>query len=343
MTIIENDTETSSSLNKEAGRPLGLIVDVLADLGCPLEALLIDSGIRGVAASVEALSLPQKCHLYRTAVARLEAIVCRTDGITPHGFEGFKMLIYCVIHAPDLRTVLQRIIYFYSMLQGNRGQHFLLEQDEMAFYEMNTERRMQHPGAFLIDQIGLASLHCLSSWLIGGALPVTAVKLACPREYGDFSERLFKKPITYNAAVYGISFSRAWLDAPVIRTYGELEDSLPLFPYDLMLTQVFSETFSDRLRLLITSRLRKDQSVPAAEEIARLYNMSISTLRRRCREGGESYKEIRERCLLELACEWLRSSQLDVEDVALKLGFGDGRSFRRAFKRWTGVSPSEYR
>ena len=83
--------------------------------------------------------------------------------------------------------------------------------------------------------------------------------------------------------------------------------------------------------------------MPAAEEIARLYNMSISTLRRRCREGGESYKEIRERCLLELACEWLRSSQLDVEDVALKLGFGDGRSFRRAFKRWTGISPSEYR
>jgi AraC-like DNA-binding protein len=89
--------------------------------------------------------------------------------------------------------------------------------------------------------------------------------------------------------------------------------------------------------------LRKGESVPAAEEIARLYNMSISTFRRRCREEGKSYKQIRESCLLELAREWLRSPDIDIEEVALMLGFGDGRSFRRAFKRWTGISPSEFR
>jgi transcriptional regulator GlxA family with amidase domain len=50
-----------------------------------------------------------------------------------------------------------------------------------------------------------------------------------------------------------------------------------------------------------------------------------------------------ERLKLQLSRDYLENSPLKVEDIAWRLGYLDARNFRRAFKAWTGVTPSEYR
>jgi transcriptional regulator GlxA family with amidase domain len=44
-----------------------------------------------------------------------------------------------------------------------------------------------------------------------------------------------------------------------------------------------------------------------------------------------------------LAQEYLRTTQMSTDDIAMLLGFSDGANFRRALKRWTGKAPSELR
>ena len=79
------------------------------------------------------------------------------------------------------------------------------------------------------------------------------------------------------------------------------------------------------------------------EDVARAIFVSKRTLARRLQREGTGYRQIREALLAELAARHLGESDLSVEAVAALLGYHDTANFRRAFKRWFDVTPSEFR
>jgi AraC-like DNA-binding protein len=79
------------------------------------------------------------------------------------------------------------------------------------------------------------------------------------------------------------------------------------------------------------------------DEIARALRTSDRSLRRALSQMGTSYQEVADEVLRIRAEEWVRTSRVKVEHIAQELGFTDARSFRRAFKRWTGQAPNDFR
>ncbi len=79
------------------------------------------------------------------------------------------------------------------------------------------------------------------------------------------------------------------------------------------------------------------------ELIANELGMSSRTLRRRLTELGTSYQMIMEQLRRGRAVELLRQTTLSIENIAAELGYDDPSNFGRAFRRWTGLSPSAYR
>jgi len=77
--------------------------------------------------------------------------------------------------------------------------------------------------------------------------------------------------------------------------------------------------------------------------IANRMHRSLSTLQRQLQSEGTSYQEIRDDTRRSLAQEYVRDSDLTLSQIAYMLGFSDQSNFSRAFKRWTGASPSEFR
>lgn len=94
----------------------------------------------------------------------------------------------------------------------------------------------------------------------------------------------------------------------------------------------------------IVERVRDAFRAEPAEqdEIAARLGMSVASLRRRLAERGTSFRELRAGILREAAEARLREGA-PVADIAVALGFSDGRSFARAFRGWTGLSPNAYR
>lgn len=82
---------------------------------------------------------------------------------------------------------------------------------------------------------------------------------------------------------------------------------------------------------------------PEIEAIAESLCMTSRTLRRKLEAEGTSYSDLLTRVRKALAIDYLTATLLGTEDVALALGFSDAVSFRHAFKRWTGLTPNEYR
>jgi len=82
---------------------------------------------------------------------------------------------------------------------------------------------------------------------------------------------------------------------------------------------------------------------PQADDIARRMRMSARTLRRLLNEEGCSFREILADVQRELAFHHLCDPAVPIGEVSYQTGFADPNAFHRAFKRWTGRTPGEFR
>lgn len=77
--------------------------------------------------------------------------------------------------------------------------------------------------------------------------------------------------------------------------------------------------------------------------VARDLGMSVQSLRRRLKEEGVSYKAVLDEAFGTVATRMLSDSRQSIQETAHAMGFSDPTAFHRAFKRWTGMTPTEYR
>ncbi|MHC4923756.1 MAG: AraC family transcriptional regulator [Planctomycetota bacterium] len=98
--------------------------------------------------------------------------------------------------------------------------------------------------------------------------------------------------------------------------------------------------FVSAVRSLITEVL--SEGAPTAL-VAKKLAMSVRSLQRRLAEEGTTYSAVLDSIREELARRYLSDSDVAISEVAFLLGFSEQSSFHRAFKRWTGVAPGEWR
>lgn len=89
--------------------------------------------------------------------------------------------------------------------------------------------------------------------------------------------------------------------------------------------------------------MRKPGVFPDMEVVAGALKMTSRTLRRRLESEGMSFVTIVDDVRCSLATEYLKTTKMSTEDIAMLLGFSDAANFRRALKRWTGKGPGELR
>ena len=82
---------------------------------------------------------------------------------------------------------------------------------------------------------------------------------------------------------------------------------------------------------------------PSIESVAESLGLSSRTLSRRLRDSGTNFQSLLDEARRKVAEERLLHSKMSIQQIAEACGFGDAQNFSQAFKRWTGLSPSEYR
>jgi AraC-like DNA-binding protein len=79
------------------------------------------------------------------------------------------------------------------------------------------------------------------------------------------------------------------------------------------------------------------------ESVSRVMNMSSRKLQRQLEIAGTTFNTLLNEIRQDLAKKYLREQQVCMTEIAFLLGFSESSAFSRAFKRWMGVTPSEYR
>jgi AraC-like DNA-binding protein len=155
-------------------------------------------------------------------------------------------------------------------------------------------------------------------------------------------QRFFRCPVHFNASEYAIVFSSELLDVPLATSdpclYGLLEGYARQL---LVQLPCAGGDIQQRVRGALLREL--DGGNPTKEYIASLLRLSPRTLTRRLADAGTTFEEVLSSLRCELSARYLRDTELSISEIALALGFSGASSFVRAFRRWTGSSPSEVR
>jgi len=114
------------------------------------------------------------------------------------------------------------------------------------------------------------------------------------------------------------------------------------YVFDRETTLAILAGFAHNRRVLIQGYHGTGKSTHIEQVAARL-KMSVRTLSRSLAAAGTSYRAVLDGLRRELSLRHLAGRQFAISEIAFLLGFVELSSFHRAFKRWTGVTPAEYR
>jgi len=149
-------------------------------------------------------------------------------------------------------------------------------------------------------------------------------------------ERYFACPVYFNEGIAQIDFSRQWLNQPPPAINNALRPLAEQQAQKLLTTGLPDK---QSLFQFLKAHLAM---IHSADDMAYLLGISRRTLARILEQQGASYSILSREVRLTQACRKLRNG-LTTSLIAEQLGFSDERSFRRAFKSWSGSTPSEYR
>ncbi|HEX7602063.1 MAG TPA: AraC family transcriptional regulator [Polyangiaceae bacterium] len=178
--------------------------------------------------------------------------------------------------------------------------------------------------------------------LTGSAPPVRAVRFRQPAPKDPAPhDAFFGVPVTFGWPRNELELEASWLDRPILGADPAVSSLVERFLRSLTASLPKSDDVVDRARRAIAEDLSSGE--PPLEAVARRLAMSTRTLQRRLRDGGRSYAEVVEEVRRELALAQLAERRLSIAEVGYMLGFSEPSAFHRAFRRWTGLTPSEYR
>jgi AraC-like DNA-binding protein len=179
-------------------------------------------------------------------------------------------------------------------------------------------------------------------WLIDSRIPLLAAQfpLAAAPPHAQAYGYMFSGPVEFGAANAAVSFDARYLDFAVCRDETALRTMLQRALPLTVLQYRRDRLLVENVRLLLR---RAPEAALTAEQIAERLHLSVRTLHRQLKEEGASLQDLKDEARREHAVELLRKSTRPIKQIAAAVGFASEKSFARAFRHWTGLSPLEFR
>jgi AraC-like DNA-binding protein len=175
-----------------------------------------------------------------------------------------------------------------------------------------------------------------------GAVHVDRVWMANPRPSRTAHLAAFfgTGDVVFGAEDTGFAVRAASLEQPMrLADARGLETIAPLLDAELA-ARPLAASFADRVAAHVAASLPGGTD---AGDVARALHMSARTLHRRLEQEDARFGEVLDRARLDVARRLLADASVTLVDVAARVGFSDLATFSRAFKRWTGMPPGQWR
>lgn len=324
-----------------AGQYVQHIADQVAAKGIAVPDWLQQSGLPGnwLEAPRQGISLPIFERLVREAISMtrepaIGLLVGERLLVNTHG-----MLGYAAMSSVTIRQMLELFEHFIRLRIALITARHEVQADEvrLRFTEVLPLGDIRRP---VLEGVLLAVKNIADFSTVGACrIAYVAFPFARP-DYASLAEGLFKCEVRYGQSWAGFSMPPEQLDEPL-----KMADPAAFQEAALICRRELDKLSANESMHVRVQRvlLEKQNGFPSLAVTARLFNMTPRTLHRRLLQEGTCFQDILEQIRHTLALEHLKADRLTIQEIAYALGYTEIANFRRAFKRWQGVPPSEYR
>lgn len=193
---------------------------------------------------------------------------------------------------------------------------------------------------FVVETFAVA-LHALLNFVSGQQYQLQQVQFAFSKPaYSELYQAFFPCPVLFDQATHGFIFAATdltiaspWADRQVqSQLTAQCEQELQRWQQ--------SQSMAGLIRLMLG---RTKGRIPSIEQVAAEFALSSRTLRRRLHSEQTGYHELVADWRQQMACQYLLTTSLGVQQIGYLLGYADAANFGRAFRREHGLSPQQYR
>lgn len=257
----------------------------------------------------------------------------------PVPLRAFNVFSYGVVGCRNLQELFDQANAFYALFCDDF--HWRLEKDRgdiLLLTEVKPVLPLDY--RFIIQSLLLMSIR-LFGWLLGEDVEARSVGFSFSRNATDESlAYLFGSCIHYDCDADFVRIDGSYGNARLSCTRDQiglmLRNTRHLFLVSRRRNPLSQEV---RRRLL----LKKSEQWLEIEEVARQLGVNKHQLWRKLKKEGTSFLDIRDQIKRDWALALLEDPAITVEQVANNLRYSDVSAFRKAFKNWTGLQPTQYR
>lgn len=313
-------------------------------LGLDVEALLASARI------------PLKYAHTDNAVIRTERLVALIQNIwqvTDHETMGFDpeplergMWALCsefMLGAETLGEMYQRGSRALRFLPPDSLQLNFYHADETVTIEYENYAGERDPDHFLNEFMG-ARWYRFACWAIDEQFSLQSAWMNYPAPPHEWTyEQLFQCDVIFNQSSCGFSFNTRYLSKPLVRSYQDLQAWLKDTPTDLLNMPGRETSISSQIKAELLLQFSRGARFAPFEQLCESLHMSPQVTRRRLSEDGSSFQKLKDNIRCDRACQLLKNSELPIDLIADRIGFSEPAALNRAFKKWTGQTPAQYR
>jgi AraC-like DNA-binding protein len=254
------------------------------------------------------------------------------------GLDVLGLVGLMVKYSPDVGMALRSLVNFMHLYI--RGAVATVEKggtSAILSYEI------YEPGAEATDQIGDAAVGTMFNIMLALCGPhwkpiEVRFEHRKPNDLAPF-HRFFQAPLRFDSDSNSLVFAASWLSRPLPAVEPEL--SRLLRDQIETLEARYRDEFPEIVRSVLRPALLANHG--SADQIATLLSMHSRTLHRRLATSGTNFRALVDECRYEIARQMLGHTDSDVGHIAYVLDYADTSAFARAFRRWSGTTPSRWR
>jgi len=238
-----------------------------------------------------------------------------------------------------LRTALQRLER-YNRVLGEKVRYRLV-REERGLRMVFDHRRKESPVAALATDYALSVLMDMCRMNFGASLRPLEVTLWRPLPADPSPwENFYGGRVRFGEARNSILLARRDVDAPLSIANRQIAGAM-----DVMLARQLAEldrtNVAARCKAELLERLASGES--PGVDMAKILHMSRRTLQRKLAEADLTYQKLVDDTRRDLALRYIEDPAKSITEITFLLGFSGQSAFTRAFRRWTGKAPSDFR
>lgn len=255
-------------------------------------------------------------------------------------FGAYRVIDFLATSAPTIGDALAKVSRYFPIINAVVRLPYVVGDREVTFGIDAPSRpaTITRPYA----EYTLAAVFLRTRIATNQSYPLMRVEFSHPKP-ADISEheRIFDCPVVFGADACRMTMARDVWDRPRTGTDPALFSVLETHAKMLLEQVPTPDDIVSRVRQAIGAELRGGD--PSLESIAKTLAMSPRTLQRRLRDHGILFNDVLDELRFRAAKSYLAQRDVAGTEVAYLLGFAEQSSLNRAFKRWSGQTPTEFR